>query len=765
MFAYLLFSRSFWPLIALPLVLLAAPALAQSAGSITGTVRDAATLEALPGVNVVVQGTTLGAATNAEGRYVITAVPVGTVALEVRSIGFAPLVRTDIVVKPGRPATADVLLNEARIEGAEVTVTAGYFQPPAAAPTSTVAFSTEEIRRSPGAGQEIARVLNALPGVASRGETSQDLFVRGGSPAENGFYIDQILIPNAQHFSTPDGSSFGPTGLINTEFIDDITFSSGGFSASYGDRLSSISEIRYRTGGDRLTGEVGANFTGGTFIVEGPIPGGSAFISGRRSYLDLVADAIDAGGAPRFSDLQGKVTLDLSPSQRLSVLNLYGSSEFAQEAEDAVDAGEAAFGVFENQQNTVGLSLRSLWGARGYSTTALSYSFIERRNTVTSVRDGFGDIREDFRNGYLTLRNVNTLQLGPQLEVEAGVEGTIERGTFDFDQAAYVSAAGAQQGAVGFDLDLTSARLGTFATFVWQPTARLTVSPGLRVDYGSLNEDVYPQPRLGLAYDLTEKVRLRAAGGVYRQAVPLYVRAQSAANETLPHVRADHLIGGVDVLLAPDLKLTVEGFSKTYRDVPQFADGNPLGTPVYVLDERGDYAGALTSDGRARARGIELLVQKKLSRAFYGLVSASYFRSQYEDQNGVWRNRDFDTQTQFSVIGGWKPNAKWELSARWSYLGGRPTTPIDVGQSIALDAEVRDVTRTNEERLPAYHSLYLRVDRRFNFRATNLTTFVSLWNAYSRTNIEDTFWNFTEQRVDEAEQFSLLPVVGIEFEF
>ncbi|MEL7170959.1 MAG: TonB-dependent receptor, partial [Bacteroidota bacterium] len=220
MFAYLLFSRSFWPLIALPLVLLAAPALAQSAGSITGTVRDAATLEALPGVNVVVQGTTLGAATNAEGRYVITAVPVGTVALEVRSIGFAPLVRTDIVVKPGRPATADVLLNEARIEGAEVTVTAGYFQPPAAAPTSTVAFSTEEIRRSPGAGQEIARVLNALPGVASRGETSQDLFVRGGSPAENGFYIDQILIPNAQHFSTPDGSSFGPTGLINTEFID-----------------------------------------------------------------------------------------------------------------------------------------------------------------------------------------------------------------------------------------------------------------------------------------------------------------------------------------------------------------------------------------------------------------------------------------------------------------------------------------------------------------------------------------------------------------
>jgi hypothetical protein len=78
---------------------------------------------------------------------------------------------------------------------------------------------------------------------------------------------------------------------------------------------------------------------------------------------------------------------------------------------------------------------------------------------------------------------------------------------------------------------------------------------------------------------------------------------------------------------------------------------------------------------------------------------------------------------------------------------------------------VRDVARTNEDRLPAYHSLYLRADRRWSFRRTNLTTFLSLWNAYSRANADDYYWNFTDQQVDLREQFSLLPVVGIEFEF
>lgn len=125
----------------------------------------------------------------------------------------------------------------------------------------------------------------------------------------------------------------------------------------------------------------------------------------------------------------------------------------------------------------------------------------------------------------------------------------------------------------------------------------------------------------------------------------------------------------------------------------------------------------------------------------------------------------FDTRVLFNVIGGYKPNDVWELSVRWSYAGGRPTAPIDEAASRAIGDEVRDAAQFHAERLPAYHSLFVRADRRFNFRATNLVTYVSLSNAYSRANVEDTFWNVTEGRVDERNQFSLLPIVGVEFEF
>ncbi|MEM6328012.1 MAG: carboxypeptidase-like regulatory domain-containing protein, partial [Bacteroidota bacterium] len=157
---------------------LAVPLAAQPTGRVVGQVIDAATETPLPGATVTVVGTQLGAATDLDGRFTLSSVPVGTQALEARFLGYDPLIQTDVVVRSGRQAEVVIALRESAIEGEGVTVRAGYFSSIGdVAPVSAVAFSNEEIRRAPGAAQEISRVLNALPGVASRGETSQDLFV------------------------------------------------------------------------------------------------------------------------------------------------------------------------------------------------------------------------------------------------------------------------------------------------------------------------------------------------------------------------------------------------------------------------------------------------------------------------------------------------------------------------------------------------------------------------------------------------------------
>ena len=780
------------PALAAALLLLAfsvpAPgAAAQAAtGRVTGTVTDAATAEPLVGVNVVVVGTTRGTATDADGRFEIAGVPLGTVALEARFVGFEPTVAADVLVRAGRPASVRIALRESVFEGEAVTVTAGYFDRDPAAPTSTARFEAEEIRRAPGAAGEVARVLNALPGVAARGETSQDLFVRGGSPSENAFYVDGILIPVAQHFATGDGASFGPTGLINSAFVDDVAFSRGAFSAATGNRLSSVANVRYRDGSaERYAGEVGLNFAGGQLVLEGPIgrrglgaePTGTFFVSGRRSYLDLVAGAIDAGGAPRFGDVQGKAAFDLGGGHRLTALNLFGESAFSQTPAEAWEDGEPEAGRSHNRQNTAGLVWQApvrVAGVPGVAETAASHSVLLRTNRFAPIgpgADGEGalDGRAAFHERALdhvaNLRHVTRLAPSAAVQLEMGAEGLYEHGDYEASRPPFAAADGSPQPAISRDLELGRGRVGAFVTATLRPTARLSVSPGLRVDYSGLAQAAYAQPRLALSYRLTSRLTANAAGGLYRQAVPLWLAAQSDENRRLADPQALHAVGGVDYQLAPEVLVTVEGFWKGYTDVPESTPESPLQVPAYALDARGGFTGPLQSTGEAEAYGAELLLQKKLARGLYGLVSAAYVRARYEDLTGTWRSRDFDTRGQVSVVGGWKPNARWELSARWSYLGGRPTTPIDAARSVEAGGEVRDFSRVNESRLPAYHSLFVRGDRRWRVRSTEIVAFVSLWNAYGRDNADDLFWNVREASVDQRSQFGTLPIVGLEVAF
>ncbi|MBX2822742.1 MAG: TonB-dependent receptor [Rhodothermaceae bacterium] len=737
-------------------------------GIIAGKVVDEATKEPLIGVNVLIVDTPFGAATDENGTYAIPNLPVGTYRLSFQYIGYQMVIETDIVVRTERTSVVDADLKFTILETDGVLVTAEYYQKNQTELTSVVGFSTEEIRRSPGAGQEITRVLNALPGVASRGETSQDLFVRGGSPLENGFYIDNIFIPNASHFTTGDGSTFGPTGLINTEFVDNVDFYSGGFSSAYGDRLSSISMIRYRDGNsNRVTGELGLNFAGGIAIVEGPWAKGkgSFFVSGRRSYLDLIANAINAGGAPSFGDIQGKMTYRFNNKHSLSLLNLFGQSEFDQQAEDAEEDGDNEFLKMVGAQNTVGLTWLGIWNGNGYSSTSASYSFRTRDFTSQRLVDNSFKIDEELRTDYFNVRNVNFFQLNPRFKAEFGSELAYEEGTFEIIQDAYTSRAGIEQEGFIRDLDENNLRVGSFASFIARPLPRLQLTLGVRGDYTSLNEDFTVSPRAALSYQLTSKLAINGSAGVFHQAVPLYITAQHPANAALDQMQARHFIVGVDYMLTPDTKLTIEAYEKQYRNMPIQDINNSLGDPSYALDNRGELLGSLASNGESYARGVEVLLQKKLAEQVYGLASASYFRARYTDAQGVDRNRLFDNKVLFNVIGGYKPNDIWEFSVRWTYSGGRPVTPLDEAASEQFGDEVWDISSFNAERLPAYHALFVRADRRFNFKSSNMVTFLSLWNAYSRSNVEDYYWNINENRTDERNQFSLLPIIGIEFEF
>ena len=257
------------------------------------------------------------------------------------------------------------------------------------------------------------------------------------------------------------------------------------------------------------------------------------------------------------------------------------------------------------------------------------------------------------------------------------------------------------------------------------------------------------------------------AAGRYHQGLPLILVEQHERNRDLADPEADHLVAGLNLLLRDDLRLSIEGYEKRYKHFPL----DPEQPQLFVIDEPFERYGfffnheRLVDTGRARARGVELLLERRSSRGLHGTLNAALFRTQSRGHDGIWRDRIFDNRYLFGVDGGWKPNHAWEVSVRWSYAGGVPWTPFDQEASRTLGRGVYDEARLGAERLPAYHSLNLRVDRRFHFARSNLIVYLSVWNAYNRENLATYYWNEIENRQAVQEQWGMLPIFGIEWEF
>ena len=738
-------------------------------GTIKGLVIDSDTKTPLPGVSILILGTKNGTNSDPDGNFTIKNVQVGDYVLRFNCIGYEPLAKTDIIVKPQRITFVQANLNVSPVEMKDVVVTGGFFSQQENEPASSVNFSAEEIRRSPGTAGDVSRILMTLPSVAKVNDMMNSLIVRGGSPNENGFFVDNIEIPNINHYPT-QGSSGGPIGLINVDFIQDADFSSGGFSSAYGDRLSSIMNLTFREGNrDELDGQLDVAFAGVGVTGEGPIAAGkgSWLFSARKSYLDLLVDAIGTGVAPKYSDYQGKLVYDLSPNHKITTLGVLGVDYIKFEKSDSEDNGNSVYGTTKAKEGAAGVNWRYLWNENGYSNTAVSYFGTWGENDYTeTVTDAVLSVNKSLEQTF-QLRNVNFYRFNPSFQTEFGFDAKVVGADYDDYLGPYTDPFGNTTPAYLVKDNFWSQKGGAFVSFSWKPFTRLTLSPGARYDYFAYNESGNIAPRFSFSFEIDDKTSFTGATGLYYQNLPLLLLAQQPENKDLKDPVATQYILGINRLLTENTRLTLEVYDKEYENFPI----DPSTPSLFVIDEIAYRYGfyfthePLTDIGKAYSRGVELTVQKKLEENVYGLISGSYNRSRYQGGDGVWRDRIFDNRYSFSAEGGYKPNNKWEFSLRWIFGGGVPYTPFDLQASEAINRSVVDETRINQERYPDYHSLNVRCDRRFNFKGSNLILYASIWNAYNRENVGAYYWNEIDHKQDTMNQWGLLPVIGMEYDF
>ncbi|MDF1866092.1 MAG: carboxypeptidase-like regulatory domain-containing protein, partial [Saprospiraceae bacterium] len=287
------------------------PVIGQNTGTLNGYVKDAKTKEPLVGATLLIDGTDKGTVTDLDGFYEIVDIPTKSYSVTASYIGYESSQEFNIIIKSVGNAELNFNLTEASVALGEVVVKASSIED-VITPLSSQTLSAVEIATYPGGNNDIAKVVQSLPGVGgSIGGFRNDVIIRGGAPNENVYYLDGMEIPNINHFAT-QGSAGGPVGLLNVSFIESVDLATSAFNARYDNPLSGVLQFNQRVGNTR---EARANFrisaseaaiTGeGPLFRKGDAPAKTSYIgSVRRSYLQFLFQAIGLPILPDYWDYQ-----------------------------------------------------------------------------------------------------------------------------------------------------------------------------------------------------------------------------------------------------------------------------------------------------------------------------------------------------------------------------------------------------------------------------------------------------------------------------
>lgn len=733
-------------------------------GTLQGNVVEAESRNTVPFANIQLQGTNFGATTDIDGKYKLDGIPPNIYNIIITCVGYSKMVVQEVNISGTKPTVLNFELISSAVKLQELEVQVSRFEKIEEAPLSKINIRAAEIMRNPGGNRDISKVIQSFPGVASSVSFRNDLIIRGGAPNENRFYLDGIEVPNINHFAT-QGSSGGPVGLINVNFVNDVDFYSGAFPASRGNTLSSVLEFRQKNGNpDRLASTVMAGSSDFGLTLDGPITKNGDFIfSVRRSYLQLLFSALKLPFLPTYNDAQFKFNYRFGKKNSITVIGLGAVDEFRLNKK--VNVGEKDAEVIERNNYILGyLPVNEQWnytlgvkyshfGKRGLQQIILS------RNTLNNTAQKFEN--NDDSDPSKQLLNYNSRET----ENKVILENTSRYGAYKLSyglQYEYVEYSNSTftrmylpSGITTIDYS-SSLSLQKAGAYVQISRAflsnRLVLSSGVRTDindYSSQMNNPLDQlsPRFSASYQFIKNWFLNANAGRYFQLPPytsLGYRDSSNVlvnkKNNLKYISSDHLVVGIEHLRSSNTKISLEGFYKSYRNYPllieeQISLAN-LGSDFGVIGDE-----PVNSNSTGRSYGAELLIQQSIMSGYYGIAAYTYVRSEFTNGGSNYVPSSWDNRHILSLTGGKQLKRNWEIGVKFRYFSGAPFTPFD--REASAQKQVWDITRTgvpdytsiNTQRLPATHQLDLRIDKKYFYRKTVLNIYLDIQNVYNNKTL------------------------------
>lgn len=766
---------------------------------IKGVVIDKSTRQPLEFVNVLVVGLGIGASTDANGNFLITQVPPGIYRLQASFLGYKTELTPEYRVNHVTPYV-QIELEEENASLNEVVVTASPFQKVPESPVSLRVIGLQEIEKAPGANRDISKVVQNYPGVAfSPIGYRNDLIVRGGGPSENRFYLDGVEIPNINHFST-QGASGGPVGLIDADLIRSVKFYSGAFPADKGNALSSVLDFSLRDGDmerNSLKATLGASEV--SLSSNGHIGNKTSYlVSVRQSYLQALFKILGLPFLPAYTDASFKIKTRFDSHNELTLLGLGGIDRMKLnlgiEGEDA-EYMLSYLPEINQETYTVGGVYRH-YSQRHVQSIVLSQSYLNSRNV--KYRDNDESSEEN-----LTLR-LGSIEQETKLRMENTSSWSVwkVKAGFDLNYSRYKSNEYRKVFAnalreYDYHTDLSLWRWGMFASVDYAaPDKSFTASMGVRTDgnnYSDKMKELWRQlsPRLSVSYRLIEGLTLSGHVGLYYQ-LPSYTalgfkgEEGEYVNRHLDYISVSQESLGLSWTPNENMELSVEGFYKLYGHMPfSLSDQIPLSCKGNDYGTIGNEA--LSSEAKGRSYGVELMFKWLLTQKLNLSSSLTIFKSEFKDgEQGSYVPSAWDNRFILNMSGTYNFPKHWSLGAKVSCIGGSPYTPYDVEKSSLVEAwnvqgrAYYDYSRYNQERLPVFGQLDVRVDKTFYLKKCMLGFYLDIQNItasklrqpdalMSTGQIENPSAPLSEQRYVmksiRQESGTLLPTLGITFEY
>ncbi len=730
-------------------------------GNIRGFVYEKSSGEPVMFCSVFLKGTTIGTATDINGMYNISKLKAGDYTLVATYIGY-DTTEVNITLKEGKILTKNMEIGASSVKLNEVKISATRAEMKTEVKAAAIKITKQDLEIIPSIGGEpdLAQYMQVIPGVVFTGDQGGQLYIRGGSPIQNKVLMDGMIIYSPFH-------SIGLFSVFDTDIIKSTDVFTGGFSAEYGGRVSSIMDIKTIDGNKK---EIGGRLSGNTFgskiFIEGPLikSGNSSFVfSGKTSYLDKSSDLLykypnlyfDKKGLPySYTDLYGKISTKGSNGSKVSVFGFNFNDNVNYE--DISHLNWQSKGIGSEFILIPGGSPVLIEGNFAYS----SYDI--------SLDESASPLRQSGIKGFNMGFDFTYFQPKGKIKYGFDIHG------FSTDFTTYNSVNSR------IEQNENTSEFSGYVNYQIN-TTRWIIEPGFRLQKYTLG--LSPEPRLGIKYITSERIRLKFSSGLYSQNILSTTSDRDVVNlfsgiisspEEIPEdkngnpyknkfQKARHIITGIEYDISNKVDFQLEGYIKDFTQLTNINRNMTSNTDNQFIVERGV------------AKGIDLLIKYKGNKLYIWAVY-SLGEINRTDEERIY-NPHFDRRHNINFVTSYKfgPNLSWKTDIRWNLGSGFPFTQTQgFYENLTFSEGINtDYITTNGElgikydelnkgRLPYYHRLDASVAKKITLsKKIKMDVTFSVTNAYNRENI----FYFNRVKYERVNQLPIMPSIGASITF